>query len=88
MSNPTQVTNSWRATFRTVFAAVLGVASIVPAVLAEVGLDATVLGAQAIAVTGAVTKIMALPGVNVFIQTYIPWLAAEGDPGGRHRVSG
>ncbi|AKC03047.1 holin [Gordonia phage Gsput1] len=75
--NPTQVNHGARATVRTVFAVLVAVATLVPYVLAEAHVDATVLGAQAIAVAGAVTRIMALPQVNDFIVRFVPWLAAE-----------
>jgi hypothetical protein len=32
---------------------------------------------SSIAVTGAITKVMALPAVDTFIRTYIPWLAPD-----------
>ncbi|AXQ65144.1 hypothetical protein SEA_SCHMIDT_22 [Gordonia phage Schmidt] len=71
----TQVENSTRATVRTVLAALVGLVSLVPTVLATSGLDESVLGAQAIVVTGAVTKVLNLPGVNAWIERYLPFLA-------------
>ena len=37
---------------------------------------ATGAAAGVLAVTGAVTRIMALPGVDAGLRTYVPWLAA------------
>lgn len=73
----TQVENSWRATTRTAFAVLVSLASLIPTILATTDLDATVLGAQVLVVAGAVTKVLALPGVNKFIEDFLPFLAAE-----------
>ena len=73
---PTQTQHPWRATVRTVFATVVALATLLPWLLAGAHLDGTVLGAQAIAVAGAVTRVLALPAVNAFLTEYVPWLAA------------
>ena len=49
---PTQTQHPWRATVRTVFAALVAAATLLPWILAGAHLDGTVLGAQAIAVAG------------------------------------
>jgi hypothetical protein len=33
--------------------------------------------AAVLAVAGAITRVMALPGVNAWIESYVPWLAPE-----------
>lgn len=86
MMEPTQVTNGWRATARTAFAVVVALLSVVPVVLATAGLSASVVGAQVLVVTAAVTRVLALPEVNLFIERFVPWLAAEPVEGGRHRA--
>lgn len=73
---PTQTQHPWRATARTVFAAVVALATLLPWLLAGAHLDSTALGAQAIVVAGAVTRLLALPAVNGFLTEYVPWLAA------------
>ncbi|MEU2002075.1 hypothetical protein ACH47B_13385 [Rhodococcus sp. NPDC019627] len=73
----TQVENSWRATARTAFAVLVSLVTLVPTILVTTDLDATVLGAQVLVVAGAVTKVLALPGVNKFIEDFVPFLAAE-----------
>lgn len=83
--NPTQVNHGWRATTRTAFAVLIGLASVLPVVLATTGLDTTVYGAQVLAVAAAVTRVLALPAVNQFITVWLPWLAAAPSaPTGRH----
>ncbi|SFM72171.1 hypothetical protein SAMN05421671_3140 [Pimelobacter simplex] len=78
MSTPTQVRRPWRATARTLFAAVVALAAMLPLLVQASGLDDTwapVAGALAIA--GAITRIMALPVVEDFLARFVPWLAAE-----------
>jgi hypothetical protein len=79
MSTPTTQTQyPWRATVRTVFQAFVGLCAFLPLVVNASGLDQTT-GAVvvALAVSGAVTKIMNIPAVNDWITKYLPWLAAE-----------
>lgn len=73
---PTQVKHPWRATARTVFAALVGGLSLLPEVTtaAHIGTVGTVV--QVLAVTGAVTRVLALPGVEGWLGTYLPWLSA------------
>lgn len=73
---PTQVRHPWRATFRTVVAATLAALTLLPVAAATAGLDAVPAVAQVLAVTGAITRVLALPGVDAWLRTYVPWLAA------------
>lgn len=69
----------WRATARTVFAALIGLASMWALVVEALGLDQGIPWvAASLAVTGAVTRLMALPAVNDWLRQYMPWLAPEG----------
>lgn len=72
----TQVKHPWRATARTVFAALVGAVSILPEVLSTAHVDHTALGAQAIAVAGGVTRVLAVPAVENFLARYLPLLSA------------
>ncbi|MEU5939419.1 hypothetical protein ABZ807_09530 [Micromonospora sp. NPDC047548] len=74
---PTQTRHPWRATARTVAAALVAALVIAPQILAETGLSETAYGAQALAVIGAVTRVLAIPGVDGWLRRYVPWLAAE-----------
>jgi hypothetical protein len=74
---PTQTQYPWRATARTVFAAVVAFASIVPFIVTAAGLDGWALAGQVVLVAGAITRVMALPGVNGWIEKFVPWLAPE-----------
>lgn len=83
----TQEAHPWRATVRTVFAALVAFAALLPAIVGASGVDqAAPIVAAMLAVAAAVTRVMALPGVEDFLARFAPFLAA--DPGGyvpRHR---
>lgn len=72
----TQTRHPWRATARTVVAAGLGALSLLPTVAVAAGVDTVPLVAQAVAVSAAVTRVMALPGVDAWLRSYVPWLAS------------
>lgn len=77
---PTQTAYPWRATVRTVFAALVALASIVPYIVTAAGLDGWAYAGQVVIVAGAITRVMALPGVNDWISRFVPWLAPEPAP--------
>jgi hypothetical protein len=74
---PTQTRHPWRATVRTVFAGVVGALTLLPevATAAHIGTVPTVV--QVLGVAGAVTRVLAIPGVNGWLGQYVPWLAAS-----------
>jgi len=74
---PTQTQHPMRAVVRTVAAGVLALLSLLPYVLAEAHVDTTVWGAQILAVSAGVTRVLAIPGVNAWLTEYVPWLAAQ-----------
>ncbi|WP_416565045.1 hypothetical protein [Nocardia testacea] len=74
----TQSAHPWRATVRTVVAGLIGLAAMLPIIVDATGLPASTPGlAGALAITAAVTRLLALPGVNDWLRTYVPWLAAD-----------
>jgi len=79
--SPTQVRRPWRATLRTVFAGLVALATLAPEIFAGATLHdpstATGLAAQALAVAGAVTRVLAIPGVEAFLREFAPFLAAD-----------
>lgn len=79
MTTPTQVRRPWRATMRTTFQLIIGIAVLLPFVVQASGLDPEVYPwlAGLLAVAAAVTRVMALPQVEDFLQRFLPWLAAE-----------
>ena len=80
MTQPTQTRHPWRATIRTAFAAAVALASLLPYVVAEAHVDAVPGVSQVLAVAAAVTRIMAIPGVNDWLKIYLPWLATDPVP--------
>jgi len=76
MTQPTQVRHPWRATLRTLVAFVVALLSLLPTIAAVGHVDTVAWVVQLLAVAGAVTRILAIPGVNALIQRYVPWLAA------------
>lgn len=77
MTEPTQVKHPNRATFRTVFQGALALAAIVPLVLTTAGIPPVGLAAILVGVAGAITRVMAIPAVEEFLETYVPILAAK-----------
>lgn len=75
-NTPTQVKRPWRATFRTVVQAVIALATLLPYVLSDVDINSEGKLAQLLAVLAIVTRVMANPKVEAFLQKYAPWLAA------------
>ena len=75
---PTQVRRPWRSTTRTVFQAIVGLAAAWALIVEALGLDPGLQWvAASLAVTGGLTRVMALPAVEVWLATFLPWLAAE-----------
>ena len=75
-NTPTQVKRPWRATFRTVVQGGIALATLLPYVLSSVSFNPTGKVAQVLASLAVVTRIMADPKVEAFLQKYVPWLAA------------
>lgn len=80
VATTTQSRHPWKATIRTVFAVVIALAALAPAIYTAATMQSPELAAgaaaTALAIAGAITRIMALPGVEAFLQRFIPWLAA------------
>lgn len=78
---PTQVRRPWRSTVRTVFQAVVAGAAVAPSVYeaaAHHNADAaTGWAAGGLAIAAAITRVMALPAVESFLQRFVPFLAAQ-----------
>lgn len=81
---PTQVRRPRRTTIRTVFQALIALCAMAPVLVATTGLKADQLPwlAGVLAVAAAVTRLMALPQVEVFLRRYASWLAAAPKPPG------
>jgi len=74
----TQTRHPARAVIRTGFELLLALAVLLPLILAELGINDFVIGGVSlIAVSAGITRVMALPQVEAFLQRFLPWLAAE-----------
>lgn len=82
-STPTQVRRPWRATVRTIFALVVGLATSWSVFVQVLGLDPTwqwvAIGSAA---AGFITRVMADPRVEALLRRFVPWLAADRDDAG------
>lgn len=72
----TQEQHPWRASARTAFQFIVGLAVVLPLVLDEVA-PAAPWAAAVVAVATGITRVMAIPQVEVFLEDYFPWLAAQ-----------
>lgn len=79
---PTQVRRPWRATLRTAFQALVALAALAPLIAAAIeeatgyDLDGVPFVVTVLACAAAVARVMALPAVEVFLRTFVPFLAA------------
>lgn len=73
---PTQVRHPKQATARTVIAAAIGLLPILPIIAHEFGAESIPWVAGVLTVTGTITRVMALPQVEAWLQTHFPLLAA------------
>lgn len=78
MEQATQIRQPWRATLRTAVQALVGLAFLWGGIVETLGLDPNAgWVALSLAVSTGVTRVMALPGVEEWLQTYMPFLAAS-----------
>lgn len=74
----TQSKYPWRAVLRTAVAFVIGVVPMMPVLIAASGIPQTAPGvAGALAISAAVTRLLAVPQVDALLQKWLPILAAE-----------
>jgi len=77
-TTPTQTRYPWRTTVRTAFAFIVALAAMLPGLVEAAGLDETAPWvAGLLGIASAITRIMALPAVEVFLRRFLPFLAAE-----------
>lgn len=79
----TQSAHPWRATVRTIFAALIALAAmagpVYTAATNQAPEAATGWAALGLAIAGAVTRILALPQVDAWLHRFAPWLATGAD---------
>jgi hypothetical protein len=80
--DPTQIRRPWRSTVRTVFQALVALAALTPLIAGAIeeatgyDLQGVPFVAVVLACAAAVARVMTLPAVEVFLRTFVPFLAA------------
>jgi len=82
---PTQTIHPWRSVLRTVIAAAIGFIPIGTDLVIQLGWDSTPFFAGFIALGGAITRVMAMPQTEAWLNKYAPWLSAS-QYHGQHRI--
>lgn len=80
---PTQVRRPWRSTARTIFQALVALATLLPFVMTDVYSnpdDYPAVVVQVLVVSGIITRLMANPHVEEFLRRFLPFLAAAPAP--------
>lgn len=74
---PTQVKQPWRTVVRTVFQAIVTLAGVWGLVVSAAGWDsAAPIVAATVGFAAGITRVMAIPAVNTWIERFLPFLAA------------
>lgn len=73
----TQARHPWRATVRTIFAAAIGIAPLLPVIAGTAGLAAIPWVAGVLALAGTITRVLAVPGVDIWLRKYFSVLSAK-----------
>ncbi|WP_405475603.1 hypothetical protein [Paenarthrobacter ilicis] len=74
----TQTAHPWRATVRTAFAAVVGLAAAWGLIVGAAGVDPGLEWVSgSVAIAAGITRVMALPAVDNLIRQFVPWLAPD-----------
>jgi len=74
----TQEEHPWRTTARTVFQGLIAFSASWAIVVEAMNLDPGLAWVSAsLAVAAAVTRVMAIPQVETFLERFFPWLAAD-----------
>jgi hypothetical protein len=77
-STATQTRHPWRATVRTVFAFLGSLALVLPVVASqETSVGRLPYMSALVAIAGVITRVLAIPAVDSFLKTYLPFLSAE-----------
>lgn len=85
-NKPTQTERPHNAVLRTIIAAAIGLLPILPEISRAAGVAEWPWVVTALGITGAVTRVLALPAVEQWLQDYVPWLSAYGRYHGEHRL--
>ncbi len=82
----TQIVRPWRTTLRTVFQAFIGLCVLVPMLVTLIHVDDATPQwivssiAVSLAISGGVTRAMAMPAVDAWLKRFVPFLASQPMP--------
>lgn len=76
---PTQLRHPTRTMIRTSFQTIVGLAALLPVLVTQTGMNADQFPwlLTALAVAAGITRVMANPTVEAFLQRSFPWLATR-----------
>ena len=77
MEQPTQARHPWRATARTTFAAVIAILPALPEIANTLGISTIPVVASVLSVTALVTRVLAIPEVDFWLDRYFPLFSAD-----------
>lgn len=82
---PTQTIHPWRSVARSTIAFAIGFIPIGTALVIQLGWDSTPFFAGFLAIGAAITRVMAMPVTETFLNRHLPWLSAS-QYAGKHRA--
>ena len=74
---PTQARHPWRATARTTIAALIALLPALPEIAQELHISTFPLVASILSITALITRVLAIPEVDRWIDRYAPSLSAD-----------
>ena len=74
---PSQVRRPWRTTVRTVMVATVGLIPLLPDIARELDIATIPAVASVLAIIAAITRIVAIPEVDAWLDEWFPWLSAD-----------
>lgn len=85
IENPSsQNRRPWQTVARSTMTAILALLPILPTIAYSLDIETIPVVAAVLAVSAAITRVLALPEVEAWLRDYAPWLAAD-EYEGRHR---
>lgn len=77
IQTPTQARHPWRATARTVAAALIALLPALPEIATTLEISTIPIVASVLAVAALVTRVLAIPEVDKWVDRFIPSLSAD-----------
>lgn len=77
VAKPSQIRRPWRATARTVAAAAVALMPALPSIAEAAGIETVPFVASILTTTALITRILAIPEVDDWMDQYLPGLSAD-----------